>query len=178
VSNLKNVGLAFRIFATDNAGAYPWLLSTNQSTDGKLGPGTREFATSAADVWRHFAILSNAMSIPKIVRCYSDKERQAALRWTNFNNLNLSYFLGLGAVEEHPQSILSGDRNLLLDGRSMSNEAVQFGPRTNVAFDRRMHVEAGNVLLGDGSVQMVSNSRLRDPFHDASLVSTNTLVFP
>ena len=30
VNNLKNVGLAFRIFSTDNGGQFPWLVSTNQ----------------------------------------------------------------------------------------------------------------------------------------------------
>jgi len=178
VSNLKNVGLAFRIFATDNGGAYPWLLSTNRSNDDEIGPGTREFATSAADLWRHFAAVSNELSTPRIGLCYAEKERRPSRHWTNVSNLNLSYFVGLGASVEQPNSILSGDRNLLLDGRSLSNEVVQFGARTNVAFDRRLHVEVGNLLLGDGSVQQVSNTRLRGQFHDASLVSTNTLVIP
>jgi competence protein ComGC len=177
VSNLKCVGLAFRIFATDRGGAFPWQLSTNQGSDEKIGPGTKEFASNASDLWRHFAILSNELP-PKIIHCYSDKERRAVLRWTNASNLNLSYFAGLGASQEQSQSILSGDRNLLLDGRSLSNEVVHFGSRTNVAFDQRIHVEVGNLLLGDGSVQQVSNARLRDQFHDTSLVSTNTLVFP
>ena len=181
VGNLKNMGLAIRIFSTDNGGAFPWLLSTNASDDGKggkIGPGTREFTANARDLWRHFQILSNELSIPRILVCYSDKERRLTRSWTNLNNLNLSYFLGLGASENLPQSILAGDRNLLLDGRALSNEVVQFGSRTNVSFDRRLHVGAGNLLLGDGSVQQVSNTRIREQFHDASLVSTNTLVFP
>lgn len=181
VSNLKNMGLAFRIFATDNGGAFPWLLSTNASDDGKggkIGPGTREFTANASDVWRHFQILSNELSIPRILVCPSDQERRPTRSWTNLNNQNLSYFLGLGASEELPQSILAGDRNLLLNGRALSNEVVRFGSRTNVSFDRRLHVGAGNLLLGDGSAQQVFDNRLREQFHDASLTSTNTLVFP
>jgi competence protein ComGC len=181
VGNLKNLGLAMRIFATDNGGAFPWLLSTNASDDGKggkIGPGTREFTANARDLWRHFQILSNELSTPRILVCSSDKERRPTRSWTNLNNLNLSYFLGLGASAEWPQSILAGDRNLLLEGRALSNEVVQFGSRTNVSFDRRLHVGAGNLLLGDGSAQQVSDQRLREQFHDASLTSTNTLVFP
>ena len=59
VNNLKNVGLAFRIFATDNSDRFPMQVNTN---DG----GSAEFAVVSAvgdqNVWRHFAALSNELS--------------------------------------------------------------------------------------------------------------------
>lgn len=185
VSHLANIGLAFRIFATDNGGFFPFQVSTNGSVttnrpveDGLVG--TREFAQDAVSVWRHFAALSNELSTPLILRCPNDKERTATRRFTEFtNNRFLSYILGLSSSEEQPQSVLSGDRNLLLNGAPLSNIVVSFRSNANLAFDRRIHVEVGNVLLGDGSVQQVSSGRLREQFRDAfQAVGTNTLVIP
>lgn len=172
VNNLKNIGLAFRIWDTSGGGYFPW------QVDAERG-GTIRFTNDPTALWRHFAAVSNELSTPLPVFCPTDKERRPARSWAALsNNLPLSYFLGLDGSEEQPNSILAGDRNLMLDGRSLSNEVVVFGARTNVAFDRRMHIESGNLLLGDGSVQRVSNTRLQAQFHDASLVSTNTLVSP
>src|SRR5262245_39606325 len=67
VNNLKNVGLAFRIFATDNGDRFPMNVSTN---DG----GSAEYAGTTANrqpnfTWYHYAALSNELSTPKIVTC-------------------------------------------------------------------------------------------------------------
>src|ERR671938_320629 len=58
VNNLKNVGLAFRIFATDNGDRFPFEIS---SGDG----GTSDWATNAPEMYRHFQALSNELSTPK-----------------------------------------------------------------------------------------------------------------
>src|SRR3954462_65064 len=57
-NNLKNVGLAFRIFATDNNDLFPFELSVN---DG----GTRELHASGQP-FHTFKALSNELSTPKI----------------------------------------------------------------------------------------------------------------
>src|SRR5215510_11342231 len=79
VNNLKNVGLAFRIFATDNGDRFPMQVSTN---DG----GSAEYAVATAQananfVWYHFAALSNELSTPKIVTCPSDGKVTEANSW-------------------------------------------------------------------------------------------------
>lgn len=184
VSCLKNHGLALRIFATDNQGLFPFQISTNgivgTNRNSSIGRGTLEYAHDAANAWRHWALLSNELSTPKILICPADKERIVAPNFRQLtNNGFLSYTLGLSGREEDPQSILSGDRNLLLDGAPLSNVVVSFRSNANVAFDRRIHVEVGNLLLGDGSVQQVTSGRLRDQFRDAfQAAGTNTLVIP
>lgn len=173
VSNLKNIGLSFRVFATDYTNTFPFQLSTNQG-------GTREWTSLPSQAWRHFAAISNELSIPDIVYCPSDRERRLAARdWRRFtNNDALSYFLGIHAAEDLPQSILAGDRNLQLDDVVLTNQIVTFGTNANVAFDGRIHRFAGNVALGDGSVQQFSLVALRNQFRDAALVTTNTLIIP
>ncbi len=185
VSHLANIGLAFRIFATDNDGLFPFQISTNETVATNHPPvsesgGTREFAQDAASAWRHFAAISNELSTPLILRCPNDKERTAARRFSEFtNNRFLSYTLGLSASEEQPQSILSSDRNLLLDGTPLTNSFVRFRTNANLAWDRRIHKFAGNVLLGDGSVQQFTAGWLSAQFRDAfPAMGTNVLVIP
>src|SRR5438445_10802945 len=67
VNNLKNVGLAFRIFSTDNSDQYPMALSTNSG-------GVSDYAAlPRALPWRTMQALSNELSTPKIVQCPSDQ---------------------------------------------------------------------------------------------------------
>jgi len=63
VNNLKNVGLADRIFSTDHDGNYPWMLGGTN--------GTKDFLDDPTQLWRHFAIVSNELSTPKILVCPS-----------------------------------------------------------------------------------------------------------
>ena len=185
VSRLKNIGMAFRIFATDCGGFYPFQISTsgtvaiNRPSDRDVG--TLEFAQDPASAWRHFAALSNDLSVPVIVQCPADKQRVATRNWAEFtNNRFLSYTVGLSASEEQPQSILSGDRNLVINGASVTNSLVSCRTNANVVWDQGIHVNAGNLLLGDGSVQQVTSGRLREQI-DAAVIAAgkpHTLVIP
>lgn len=171
-SNLKGIGLGYRIWATDRTNRFPWQISSNNG-------GTRQLVPDVSQIWRHVAAISNELSTPQAALCSSDTERRKARDFSEFNsNQNLSYFIGLGASFESPQSILSGDRNLLLDGSPLPNRIVTFSSNANASFDQRIHRTEGNVLLGDGSVQMVTSARLREAIRDAAKVSTNTLMIP
>src|SRR4051812_3960959 len=118
VNNLKNVGLGFRIFSTDNGDRFPFELT---STDG----GTADF-TNANQIGAQFQALSNELSTPKIVVCPSDAGKAEATNWTfaftnttsgtaataQGGNKTLSYSVSLDAAETYPQSFLSTDRNM------------------------------------------------------------------
>jgi prepilin-type N-terminal cleavage/methylation domain-containing protein len=185
VSHLKNIGLAYRIFATDCGGFYPFQISTNGTAATNRPPvsdwGTREFAQDPASAWRHFAALSNELSLPRIVQCPADKQRVATRNWAEFtNNRFLSYTVGLSASEDRPQTILAGDRNLIINGASVTNSLVSFRTNANVVWDQGIHVNAGNLLLGDGSVQQVSSGRLHEQIDDAVIATRepHKLVIP
>lgn len=172
IGHLKNVGLALRIFATDNTNAFPFQISTN------LG-GTREWNGNPSQVWRQFVVISNELSTPVIAICPSDRDRRETREWGQFtNNSHLSYFVGINAKEENPQSILAGDRNLTLGGHSLSDQVVTFPTNAAVGFDGRIHRFIGNIAMGDGSVQQVTSSRLAEQFHATALTMTNTLIVP
>jgi prepilin-type N-terminal cleavage/methylation domain-containing protein len=138
VNNLKQVGLGFRLYSNDHDGQYPFADST--------------INTPLAI----FTALQNELGSPKILWCPSDngttdKKTKAAL-WADFGVGNISYFVGTGADETKPSSILSGDRNI--------TGGPNFTTGTGAGWSDGIHVNNGNICLGDGSVQLLSVNAL------------------
>jgi len=160
VSNLKQVGLGFRMWANDHDDRFPWQVSTS---DG----GTLELA-GTAEAWRHFAVVSNEFSSPKILVCPEDRGRTRAGAWSAGSawpcfsgNNNLSYFVGLNAVEGSPQTLLSGDRTLTTNGR-IATGFLTLSSNSPVSWVRGLlHNGVGNIGLADGSAQQVNEAMLR-----------------
>ncbi len=196
VNNLKNVGLAFRLFATDNDDLFPMQVAAT------LG-GSADALDSMNKTWRHFLSLSNELATPKIVLCPSDGlGRVEANSWnTNrqsaktgieafYRNQNISYFVGFDADETLPQSLLSGDRNITNANRTdISKGAIlrfrMRAPRNQArplptptpGFDQNIHNLRGNIVLGDGSVQTFSSSQLASQMRDTGMDNL-TLALP
>lgn len=170
VNNLKNIGLALRIFAADHAGTFPAALS---ATNG----GFQEPLADGSQLWRHWLVVTSQLATPKLLLCPADKRRVAAAAFAPATNLpsqfvfsgnhQLSYFLGLHAGETMPQSILAGDRNLTTNGTPVAPGRQVFPAGTHFGFTTELHNHSGNVLLGDGSVQQVTSGRFNELFRDA-----------
>ena len=80
INNLKQIGLAARIWANDNGGVYPpnWLS------------------------------MSNELSTPKVLVCRGDKGRTAAKNWNEFGPGNVSYeFLNPNGSDTNPMVLLA-----------------------------------------------------------------------
>jgi len=213
VNNLKNVGLSFRIFSTDNGGRFPFNVSTNEGGSSEWLVPNKE----ASYVYRHFLAISNELSSPKIIICPSDSAQPKKTLAPNWNailgnanqsdtkgitvndvkwNKGVSYFIGLTASEENPQSILGGDRNISRDITAKSivllntsaNLKQEIFKQVDVTgdvsklktgYDNSTHTGAGNLLLGDGSVQQVTSGRLKEQLRDAWNSSGDiTLIAP
>lgn len=199
VNNLKNVGLSFRIFATDNTDQFPMQISTNSG-------GTAEYLSNVKAVWTHYAALSNELNTPKIVLCPSDSDRTEATTFTRnpaansglvgFNgNKNTSYFVGLSAQETFPQMFLSGDRNMTNSAtganstkRDQANvngigQIASLGTnqistaKDGAGWTGQLHQNQGNACMGDGSVQQMSSSRLRESLKNSG-DDINQFAFP
>jgi prepilin-type N-terminal cleavage/methylation domain-containing protein len=120
VNNLKQVGLAFRIFATDNQDQVPMSVSTNQGGSAEFRPNNP--GDQVPMNFMHFAVMSNELSTPKIVLCPSDNyvnARYNASNWLDLvnnaraaRNRAVSYIVGFDAQETFPSMLLSGDRNI------------------------------------------------------------------
>ena len=150
-NNLKQAGLAFRIWEGDNNDKYPMDVPAAKG-------GTREFNTGA-DTYRHFQVMSNELSTPKILICPSDT-RTAAANFVRLNNQNISYFVALDANDLEPQRFLDGDRNITADNAPV-NGILKLVPGQSVSWSDAIHVNNGNIGLSDGSVQQCSDTQLQ-----------------
>jgi type II secretory pathway pseudopilin PulG len=150
-NSLKQMGISYRIWANDHEDKFSFV-STN--ADSSLA------WVNSPEVFRHYQVMSNELVTPKVLICGADKERKMATDFVQFSNANLSYFVGLDAREDTPNSILSGDRNIT--GGTLSNGFLRvLRPGTAVEWTKEIHQNTGNIGLGDGSVQQVTTVRLR-----------------
>jgi prepilin-type processing-associated H-X9-DG protein len=142
VNNLKNVGLSFRIFATDNEDRFPQEIMLSNGV-----------ARANIDAVRVFLTLSNELSTPKILLCPNDAKRRQAKAFTNMSGENVSYFASLTATEQLPQAFLAGDRNLLSNGVSVPPGLFPLSTNVQAGWSQEIHEGRGNICMGDGSVQ-------------------------
>jgi len=181
INNLKMIGTAYKVWAGDNEDHYPWDVSTNQG-------GWREYAFSrdaGRYCWSNYEVMANELGqSPPVLVCPADEKRSTATNFdaTNFGNANISYFVGINAGDNYPQSLQGGDRNIGpgLDpkddyGYSPSNNmgnsvVISTNNKTSkITWSLKLHsakdaVGAGNLLHGDSSVQQVNGARLRTDY--------------
>ena len=151
VNNLKQIGLAFRLYSNDHEDKFPWMVSAYVNP---MNSGSREFMNST-QVFRHFQTMSNELVTPKVLVCPTDSQRKKAADFARFSNMNLSYFVNLDGLETNPQMILSGDRNIT--GGTFANPNLLLVRSTSpLSWTTSMHISAGTVGLADGSVQQVT----------------------
>ncbi len=188
VNNLKQIGTAYRVWASDNNDHMPAMTSTN---DG----GVKEWInTDPSYTFKVYSVMASELGqAPRVVVCPSD-ERSANSNFNDntstpvgsFANINCSYFAGAGASDAFPQSLLAGDRNVFGSpgndkyGYSYNGSGTD-GAGTDTIINTNMNVSsglswttkmhtggsaqgAGNLLIGDGSVQQASSTRLRSDY--------------
>ncbi len=178
ISNLKQVGLALRMWSNDHDDRFPFMVENrrggNLHNDQTLDIGNVD---AVVDIFRN---MSNELSSPKILACSSDGNATKETRWPDLTGGNtggdVSYFLGLRADESQPQTILTGDRNIDGDtylgsgGKSVTSGAdVQWGGN--------IHNDNGNLGLSDGSAQQASQSALdRQVEANFSVIDPNPIL--
>ena len=169
-NNLKQVGLSFQQWSLDNGGKFPMQVSV---TNG----GTMELISSG-NVFLNFLVMSNELNTPKILCCRGDEERLPASSFTtNFDDANISYFVGVDAVGSSPNMLLCGDDNLAMGSVLVKRGLLTLSANIQVSWTAARHKNKGNILLADGSVQGFSNSRLREALQNTG-VATNRLLIP
>jgi prepilin-type N-terminal cleavage/methylation domain-containing protein len=137
VNNIKEVGLAFRVWEGDNNDKYPMAVSSSSGGANEYITHGTGVATPAVPANNNpgmvFMVMSNELSTPKIIFCPSDSIHTAgsgyATNWS-YNDLlsvnapnagtavasggltKISYFINGDATESDPQSIMVGDCNI------------------------------------------------------------------
>jgi len=161
VSNQRQMGLALRMWHDDNENRFPWRLPP--ASGGSQG---------LTEAWRHFLPIRSEVGTPKVFKCPSDSEKDKANDWDSpgdgfqvMGNRALSYFAGLDSDENLPGVQVLGDRNVLgTDNQYCENALINNATMleaTTATWQSSIHNGAGNILLGDGSVQQLSLHNLR-----------------
>jgi hypothetical protein len=171
VNNLKQIGLAYRIWEGDNGDIYPMGVSI---TNG----GSMEMVATG-NVVQSFLVMSNELSTPKLLACPQDTSRMWAASFGGLSNSNISYFVGVDVTNDmNPQMIISGDGNFEIVGVTVKPGLREFGTNDPVVWSATRHVKSGSLGLADGSVQStISSSSLHDYFQRTGL-ATNRLALP
>lgn len=171
-NNLRQVGLAARIWAMDNNDNNDKFPMEAPETNG----ATMEFVTGP-NAFRHFQVMSNGLSTPKIIffRAEPDADRVQA---TNFDigNSNVSYFIGVDATQSKPVMILFGDHSLT-NGAPVRNGVMELVAKRRVSWADEVHEHRGNIALADGSLQQIKTAGLRKLIRNSG-AATNRLQMP
>jgi prepilin-type N-terminal cleavage/methylation domain-containing protein len=151
VSNLHQLGVAFHVFMHEHDSKFPMQVSTNNG-------GTLEFLTASYSMpnqfyfgYRHLQALSNELNGPTVLVCPTDRDRFPATDFRDFNDYNISYFVGANADYGQPNSMLAGDRNIT-NAAQGAVSIIRLSDGTAVNWTSIMHVFKGNVLYSDGRV--------------------------
>lgn len=167
-NNLKQVALSFRFWN----GANNDLLRR----DAAGVDGSTLDSAAGGGAWLRFLVMSNELGTPKTLICQADT-RRPAVAWSSLANSNVSYFVGLDTDQTHPNSLLVGDSNLEVDGKTVTSGLLNLWTNSAVGWTAERHKRQGNVALADGSVQQFSNAKFREALVNTGL-ATNRLAIP
>lgn len=168
-SNLKQIGLAFRNWEEDNhTDHFPMRGFTNQF-------GIMEYP-KPSNMFRYFQVMSNELNSPHILVCPSDKRTEVD-SFAVLSNNNLSYFVGLDAVESQTNMLLAGDRNLVVDGISIGPGLLTLTTTNLLGWTAAMHKGVGNILMVDGSVRIGISTGLQKLIANSG-TNVNRLAVP
>jgi hypothetical protein len=125
----------------------------------------RKTASKDSPEWiDHFRACSNELVTPKILLCPTHREKTAALNWSSAAGYdNVSYFVGLSAEESKPQTLLTGDANIIGGGGGLNpywNASV--GSSIDATWENNQTCAKRKRGAVDGSVQLRTTPTLRE----------------
>ena len=104
--NLRQIGLAFKVWALEHNDQFPFNVSTNSG-------GTLELCTRGNDGFEqnplpHFLLISNELTTPEFLVCPNDRGKHAASDFASLGLVNVTYRLrtGTNVNADNPQEVL------------------------------------------------------------------------
>jgi len=182
VNNLRQSGLAFQMFANDHSGKFTTQISTNDA-------GSQEFVTAAYQiVGRRFyfsyqlfrPLAENQLLTPNVFACPADLQRWAATNFSQFDNWNLSYAIGIKADPGNPNAILLADWTLLAHHTDPPNPTIGNihypYDEQHVSWGPLLHKYKGNILFADYHVEESYDAVLAE--EETRLAAVQPLIYP
>jgi len=105
-NNMKQIGLAFKVWAIDHNDQFPFNVKTNAG--GTLELCNRDQNGFELNPLAHLLVISNELSTPKILTCPADT-KQPAQDWQFLTAANISYRICSGEKvnDTDPQQVLA-----------------------------------------------------------------------
>jgi hypothetical protein len=109
VNNLKQIGLAFRVWEGDHGDQFPFNVSTNAG-------GTMDFCAVGKDgfdsnAYLHFKAMTgdDYLTVPLLLVCPQDRSKKPATNWASLGAENVTYRLrfGTNVSDANPRAILA-----------------------------------------------------------------------
>ncbi|MCD6052654.1 MAG: hypothetical protein K0Q55_4072 [Verrucomicrobia bacterium] len=154
-SNLRMIGLSFKMFAGDNDSHFPFTTTNSIAYQ------------NTSNAWLHFLSLSNELGSSKILVCPEDHCRwnlaantfypvtnSDLISLTYVQNKGVSYFLNVDASETKPDMVLLGDRNVFSPGQQPKGSLLELAGTNELEWTGSLHTNRGMVALSDGSVSL------------------------
>lgn len=169
IHRLKQIGLAFNLWAEDHNGLFPMQCFTNEAGGMEIIGGTNTFI--------YFQLASNELRMASILACPADTKRKYATNFSaGFDNSHISYFTGLNASRKNPASFLAGDRNLST-GTPPKDGLLALTASQSAAWTSEIHDGRGSIALADGSVVELKSKELKGALA-ATQLGTNLVALP
>lgn len=163
-SNVKQITIAFKLFAGDNNDLFPF-----QTKDSLA-------YTNTTDAWLHFLSLSNELGSAKLLLCPSD--RQAKTPAVDFasgtnagpeslptlKNAGVSYFVNVDAQATKYDLWLTGDGRLGDVGRVHQGPLLLADQNSRLRWSQPIHDDRPNVALVYGNNHRGSNFTTSAPW--------------
>jgi prepilin-type N-terminal cleavage/methylation domain-containing protein len=175
LSNLKQIDLGFKLWATDHGDRFPWQVA--------MAAGGSKEATNSDQAYAHFYAAQDDLGTPRILVCPRDN-RTPASRFSLAgdiadcfpgaprSNVHLSYAVDVDADGLSPRMVLASDRNIIWRGTNYfinTNQYVDFPFPPNapqVKWSGDLHASQGNLILVNGSGHCTGNSALDSIFRN------------
>lgn len=156
VRNIKQIGLALRLFSNDHNDKFPWKVLPSS--------GGADISAVGTELALQYMVLGTNIPSGNVLACPSDEAVVSNPNLFSLSRSNISYFICLEADDYQPWNLLTGDRNIT--GGTYSNGIYVLPSRCGQAgWGTNMHRSAGNVGLSDGSAQQLTvqglNKQLR-----------------
>jgi prepilin-type N-terminal cleavage/methylation domain-containing protein len=171
ISNLKQMGTAFQMFAHDHQGRFP---TQTPQAEG----GSEEYVVAGNNIpglfyfsYRHLQTLANELVVPRVLVCPADQNREPALSFGVLQNSNVSYFVAVSADYNTASSVLAGDRNIANDANTVATLLRGYG----LHWTSELHFFKGNVLFSDAHVEQMNNPQVE---LTAGTAPNTTIVLP
>ncbi len=168
VNRMKQVGLGLHLWASDNDDKLPWQV-----------PDFNGGSQGSSEWINHFRVASNQLSTPTLLHCTTDRAKKPTVSWQLLTpEDHTSYFAGTESLDTHPQTVVSGDRNVVgsVGGFDLSwNKFV--GDSIDARWEDDMHSKRGSIVMADGSARMTDSIALREAIGSSMTVGVSNVVF-